>query len=321
MKASAWIAAASCCLLLLPAGGARAQGIRTQYKDGSGTSVGVDDRKSRESDLKKQKERMERRCTYRLDRAEKLLDEGRHPLACRELAAARNLTVTGSLKQRWMGLANRLNQIGSEQLKQADEAYRKADYPKALADYERIAATFAALPVAVQAREALSRVRDDPEVQAALKELRARKLFKHIEGMVASGRRAATAPATRPAEGAPVVVNAETVKALKDRQFIRVVDSLENLLKVCSGSPTGDRAGELLDRLRAEPATKLRLERVRRARRAEQALARANTYRKAGLLKKAAGLYRQVMKDFPGTPQAREAAAQLAVAEATVANP
>lgn len=116
-------------------------------------------------------------------------------------------------------------------------------------------------------------------------------------------------------------MDAKTIAALDDERLIRVVDSLENLLKVCSGAPTAEKVAGMLKQLNADPGTKARLARARRVRKAEQALRMAETYHKADLLKKAAELYRQVMKQFPGSPQAAKAAAQLRTLEATLAIP
>lgn len=163
MKTAAWITAAAWAALFLLADGAvYAQGVRVKHEDGSGAKVRTGERKRGKNDLKAEKERIRRGCRRHLGKAEKLTAEGKYGLACRELATAKTLTIERKLAQRWMGLAKRLNQIGLEQLRQADQAYEQKDYPKALAEYERLSVTFIGLPVSVQARNGLSQLRHDP---------------------------------------------------------------------------------------------------------------------------------------------------------------
>jgi hypothetical protein len=328
MKRAAWITAAAwAAFCLFTHGVVRAQGIRVRHKDGSGTKVGMGERKGSKNDLKTEKERIKRGCRRHLGKAEKLTAEGNYGLACRELVAARALTIERELAQQWASLAKRLNQIGLEQLRQADKAYEQKDYPKVLTEYERVSVTFIGLPVSAQARNGLSQARHDPEVQAALKEIRAQKLIKLVEAIAAPVRRPTTAPATPrsaaagPKQAPPNKLDAKTIAALDDEKLIRVVDSLENLVKVCGGAPTAEKVAGMLKQLNADPGMKARLARARRVRKAEQALRMAETYHKAGLSKKAAELYRQVMEEFSGSSQAAEAAAQLSTLEAALANP
>ncbi len=297
--------------------GAWGQSIRLGTNSGSGPAVklGVRDADGTEA-LKKERERMRRDCIRHLDKADRLLQAGKYGPACLELQAAKGLLVEPGLAARWSRVASQLNLTGAGQLKVAENYYSRGEYLRALRRYERIAATFRGLPVGARARRRLTQAKNAPEVQAAVKEDRASKLFR-LAALPAKS--ATTRPTTRPAQRADL--SADAIEMLKDDGFLRVVDALEKIVKTCSGAPTAEKARRLLDALNADPVTKARLNRLRRNRLADQALAKARTYHQAGLVKKAAKLYQQVVKDFPGTPQAVQAAAQLAVIQATARTP
>ena len=286
-----------------------AQGIRaenTPPKQGPSATVGV--RESHDSP-DKEIQRMIRGAEYHLDRAEKQLADGQHPSACRSLASARNLSITPELGSRWARLCGQLQKIGAERFAAAEALYQRGRYLQAVDEYRRIAATFAPLPVAKAARRAMVEARDDPEVQAAIDEVRAARRFKYVAALL----QPTTAPTTRPA-AAPRrrPVTAEAIMALTDGPFRRAVDTLESIVRSFGGAPTAGQVRAILRAIRADAKATARLVRLRRAQRAAQALAKAEAYEKAGLASKAAGLYRQLIKDFPDTPQAARAGGLLA---------
>ena len=318
MKMHARIALGVCGLALLAGRAAEAQ-IRTGHRTGDGSVIDLrshkDGRKKKKT--KTEMERMAISAARHMDQAETLLAQGKPAQACRELMAAKTLLVAKPLAERWVKIARQLNEVASGQLQEAHEVYNAGDYVKALAAYRRIATAFSGLPAAGAAANGLAEAQANPEVEAALKEIRAAKLFEQVRNLVAAARR--PVPATRPAEKAkppPEPVAAATLRALPDARLLRAVDSLANLVKACSGAPTAQRCAALLKQLESDPPTKARLDRLRRGRRVHAALAKAQMYHKGGMLKKAAAMYRQVIQDFPGTPEASKAAAGLGTTEA-----
>jgi len=304
LRIAAWAA-----LPLIASPTALAQKIRPQVVPGDGSpsaAVGVrDPYDSPEKELK----RMMRGAEHHLDRAAKQLADGHLSPACRALASAKHLCITADLWSRWSDLAGKLQKIGAERFSAAEELYQRGEYLRAVEAYRQIAATFPLLPVGQAARQALIEARDDPEVQAAINEARAARLFDRLAAMLAP----TTAPTTRPADNAARrrAVTAAAITALKDDAFRRAVDILEDIVRSFGGAPTADKAGAILRTILADAEAKARLDRLRRARRMEQALAKARMYHKAGLVAKAAEMYRQVIKDFPDTPQAAQAAGYL----------
>ncbi|HUU21149.1 MAG TPA: hypothetical protein VM389_01310 [Phycisphaerae bacterium] len=316
MKTTVRIAAWAALLLTAPLT-ALAQGIRAENVPRSGLSpdtvgaprstgpsatVGV--RENYDSP-EKELQRMIRGAEYHLDRADKLFAAGQYAPACRSLASAKNLVITAELGSRWAGLCSQLQKIGAEQFAKAEGMFQKGDYQEALDEFKRIAATFVGLPVAQAARKCLIDARDDPEVQAAINETRAAKLFEAL----AAQCEPTTAPTTRPANAPPrrQAVTAKAILALDDEPFLRAVDALEGIAKSFGGAPTAAKAGAILQSILADAAAKDRLQRLRRDQQAEQALAKARQYQEVGMTEKAAGLYRQVIEDFPNTPQAAQA--------------
>lgn len=83
--------------------------------------------------------------------------------------------------------------------------------------------------------------------------------------------------------------------------------------------PPAQQAAALLEAIQADAPCKKRLQQLRAKQQARQDLAKANTYASAALLEKAAQLYRELIEQYPGTPQALEAAKQLGIVEAKLA--
>ena len=265
---------------------------------------------------------MRRRCIEHLDEAEDHHKAGAHAPACASLRKAKVVLVDKDLAERYARIARELNATGEARMQLADDAYRKGDYAAALREYRRIMIAFHPLPVSRRARQARSAAESDPAVAAALAEDRAAAMFEHVERTISLAQRAAatrpaatTRPATAPAE---VQIDLTMIEALADEPFLEVVRALETIVKTAAETPTGKRAAGLLGEMRGDPACKKRLDRTREDERARQALAKANAYEKAGMLRKSAELYEQVIEDFPRTDHAREAAARLGTVQGTL---
>jgi len=288
----------------------------------NGETIGTGSRTGTRTEQRSERELMERSCERYLDKAEKHLAAKAYGPACREAVAARNLLVTQALLKRCKALYTELNKIGAEQLAQADLLYEKARYAEALKEYRRLAGVFHGLPVGAQAANSHRQCAEDPACQAALKEAKAQNLFQSVARTLELAR-PRSRPTTRPNQAVPrkpVAVTPKAILALDDEKLLRVADNLRQLARICSGAPTASRAANLLRAIQADPAGKQRLAALSARRKAEGALKVANAYHKAGMVAKALTLYRKVIKEHAGTPQAAQARAQIAVIKAELAH-
>ncbi|MHC4716151.1 MAG: hypothetical protein ACYS5V_04220, partial [Planctomycetota bacterium] len=277
VKPFARIAAWWALVWLAPAG-ATGQVIRAENKptpQGPSATVGVHDSSS---SVRTELERMIRGCKRHMTKAEKLFAEGKYGPACRSLASAKHLAITADLFSRWARLAGQLQQIGKERFDAAEQRYARCEYVEALAEFRRIAVIFTGLPVAEAARKCFVDARSDPEVQAAIKEAKAARLFGFLKLLLRPRTSATSRPATRPA--APKVT-ADAVTALEDADFLRAIDTLDNIVRSCPDTPTANKADAIVRQVRADPTTAARLASLMRTRKADQALNKARTYHQA----------------------------------------
>ncbi len=206
-----------------------------------------------------------------------------------------------------------MERIGRGWMDEAEKRYAREEYVEALDGFRRVLAVFIGLPVAKAARLRISEVESDPEVQAAIKEVTAARMFAQLARMLGT----TTAPTTR-AAAAPAVT-AGAILAMKDDRILRAIDTLDSIIRTCRGAPTAGKAHELRRQLRSDPKADARLTRLIRGRLATRALNKARTYHQAGMHTKAIALYRGVIQDFGGTARAAEAAVLLETLE--VASP
>ena len=325
MLRGARIAALSALLVSAPAGGQ----IHVESGARSGPMVRTGSVTSEDSDCI---ECRERRCRYYLDRAEKMLGDGKHYLAQQALTRAKSLRCLSfsDLAVDLRELQRKLAEAGQAKLEHADQEYEKGEYKKALASYQRIAVAFGGTPAGAAAKARLARAKVDPELQAALAEVRAATMFKTVEVIVQYQRRrlaeaarptTAPGPTSSPGRTPAARTELEILKLLGDQQLLRATDQMRRIVKSCSGVPTAEKSARYLAALRADPKLKARLDRLRRGRQATQALGLAQAYRKAGMFAKAAERYRGVIQSFPGTPQAEQARDQLLAVEAKLKGP
>jgi len=309
-------------VLLAVTVGARGQ-INIHGKTG-GTSIrrGV----VKDDDKTDEVEALRKSCLYHLAKAEEYFEEGNYNACNLKLRKAKGLLVSRELAERWGELAKKLNKVGNERIADGDKALENKEYRKAIRTYRQASLMFAGLPAGTRARRRLAELERDPSCRAALAEDKAAQLFELAAAVVDRNRRA-SAPTTRPAAPATrpapreASIDAGDLQALKGDALLRAADLLERVVKLYPHTPTGRRSAELLQALNDDKACRERLGRLRSGRRAEKALAKADAYRSAGLLKKAAGLYEEVVKSHPGTPQAAEAARQLGVIHAQTGGP
>ncbi len=320
------IAASAALLLAAGAGGQ----IRVERGAVSGPRVSTG---SVEGEDSESFENLQRRCAYHLEQAARhVADEQYYPAwqSMRTAAALGCPQRFPDLREQWAELAGKLDLACQKLLAEADEDYRKGAYKQALKAYQRLAVAFAGSPVAEDARQRLEGAKLDSELKAALAEERAATMFKSVELMVEQRRRALAksgssssrpGAASRPAESADASDELELIKLLGDEDLARSLDEMERIVKYCPDTPTAAKAAEYLAALQADPALQARIVRLRQSFKAQQALALAEAYFKAGLPEKAAQRYREVVEAFPGTAEAGKAEKQLAAVEAKLHNP
>ena len=347
------VLAAACLLSARPA--AAQVRIIDNPRPGGGPRVG---RGVIDENPRKEIETARRRGQAFIEEARKLTDEGKCAQAAIKLDDASVLLVDAELAAAWKAVAIDLSLIGMKQLEAANAAYEAKDYKKALAEYNRIAVVFTKLPPSTVAYKMIRAAEGDPQLKAFQNEARATAMFALVEEMVAVSRRVpprgepveptaapTTAPTTAPAsplpppEGggerppaaappvpaaAPPVpaavapVQAADIMAMNDDRFVRAVETLENIIAACPGAETTNRAARLLNEMEADTACAARLSKLRQERAVKALLGKANAYRDAGLLKKAAPIYRELMDKHPDSPLAATAAEELGKIEAKV---
>ncbi len=277
---------------------------------------------------------METSAARYLDKAEEAFAQNRYALSCQKLRRAKSLLVTRALAERWGALGEKLNAVGGEQIAKADEAFENKKFAEAKKLYKGIWLVFAGLPASRAAQQRLRAAKADPDAETYEAEGRAAGLLKIVNGMLERHRkreadkRAATAKVaakatTRPAAAAaPVLLSdIEVIRGLGDSNFLRVADLLDRIATEYATTPTGQEAAGLFQTLNEGAGYKQRLDRLRSNEKATKDLAKANVYCDAGLLAKAAVMYREIVKKYPGTAQANQANRQLGIISATAPKP
>jgi tetratricopeptide (TPR) repeat protein len=149
-----------------------------------GTQVGLG---TTDSDPQQDREQMKRRFGELIEQARALIAEQKWRQAREKLDSARNLVTDRQadgpkLRELYLKLENH----GRAMLAQADAATRDGDYEQAMTIYEQIVHVLRTLPVADDARQALTALRADPEVRAYFAEQRAATLNRQIDLILAS---------------------------------------------------------------------------------------------------------------------------------------
>lgn len=257
-------------------------------------------------------------------------------LPARETAMGAALTVTTPEDLKVLQeILIRLDAEGQSQLKDAEELYQGKKYPEALRGFRRVAFNFGNMPCGKQARARLKALSNDPALRTHALEIRASLIDGRIERMItgyykakarAAGQKAKPKPKTKtdPAEAtkppmdklgmSAVAMPADRVdriKGLDPLKQAQVVTLLQQIIKAYGDSPTGQRARQdyqtlLLDRTFVETVA-----RIKGAQDVKRAYSKAESYRKAGMRKKAVLLYQDVVKRYPDTPEAEKAAQQV----------
>ena len=286
-----------------------------------GTQVGmgtVDD------DPEQERERMRRRFGELIEQARALIAEQQWRQAREKLDSARNLVTdrqADGAKLRELYL--KLEEHGRAMLAEADAASRQGEYEQAMATYEQIAHMLRSLPVADDARQALSTLRADPDVRAYFAEQRAAAFNRQIDLILARGDSAndrddsaAQADESEPAPEDEPPARPERIRLLPVEEQLEIVEIMEQISEAFPATPTGEAVAVELAELLSDQALREAVEQAGLARAADQALQRARLYHNAGRLEKALACYEDVIEQYPDTPAAaiaREQAEALSI--------
>jgi len=282
----------------------------------------------------------ERKAGFRaaMRRAEENFEKKAYGMSREAADAAMHLLTDKPDVERLVALLEKLEVEGAAQLKQTRALLEAKKYRQYLRGLRRIAYEFGKLPCAKRARALLMQAADDPAMQAGLQELKAggvdQLVDQIIEGYFLAQARAAKttkpptggskAPKQAKAEQAPTTrpaSRAECIKLLDAKRQARVMDLLQQIVKLFPQSPTAARARADLDALLADEAFMKKLAAAEAGREVKRAFSKAENYRRAGLADKAIELYKQVIEKFPDTPQAKRAAEQIRALQIQAASP
>jgi len=261
-------------------------------------------------DKAKQRRRRQEACRKEIDAARAQVAAKKWAKARMILDRAQTLAADKAQARQIGELYLQIDDEGRRQLRQARQEYERGGYLDAIKAFEAIKRTFGALPSGLAAKRAIEQSERDPAARAAVQEVKAGALDELVDRILRIPGSSASRPASRPATQAD---RPARIKKLTIERQAKAVDLLERIAKLYGASPTGQRATADLKTLRADKAFITALERHRNARKAANALKRAQVYQKAGLTTKAVQYYRQLLRDYPDSEQAAEARAAISL--------
>ena len=272
-----------------------------------GTRVGLG---TGDSDPEQDRERMKRRFGELIEQARALIGEQQWRQAREKLDSARSLVTdrqTDGPKLRELYL--KLEEHGRSMLSEAAAASEQGDYEQAMETYEQIVHMLRSLPVAEEARQALTTLRADPDVRAYFAEQRAATLNRQIDLILA-----AHAPVEEDAEeSAPEAESpgrVERIRSLSVEEQLEVIEVMEQIIEAFPATPTAEAVTQELNELLSDEALREAVDQAKLARAADQALQRARLYHHAGRLEQALACYEDVVDQYPNTPAATAAQEQ-----------
>ncbi len=255
-------------------------------------------------------------CERAIADARKYTSERKWGEARKRLDTAGRLAVGSSQLDTVRSAYQKLENEGSRQLVVATKLYEANQYAEALAEFERIARTFGALPSGKLARRAAKQVKKDPVAKAVFQETKAVVVEKLIERTMRTPSRRASPPAGQPAsQPATMPGRVSLIKQLPADKQIRVVDLLERMARMYALSPTGLRAAADLKSLQGDENFSRKFAAIRFQYKAKSALRKAERFSQAGMKVRALQSYREVVRKFPDTDEAARAAGVISAIE------
>lgn len=296
-------------------GGAMGQ-VPVRHRLPNGTVV---DMGSRKQSGEAERQRMNKRCREELTAAEKALADGKWHKAWRSLKLAAALATDQGQADHISRLLGKLEDEGQKLIRQADQACNSGKYAQAVQKYTVVSRRFGALPSAAAARKSLKDIASDPVAQEVLQEAKAVELEKLVNRILARhlpkaeansvlsvGRRPTTQPSDR----------VDLIKAIPPEEADSVINTLWRIVKMYPLCPTARRAKADLKSLKADKTFQASMKRFRDRRKARGLLQRAQAFAGAGLADKAMQDFKEIIRLYPDTPEARDARRML-----TGANP
>jgi len=180
-----------------------------------------------------------------------------------------------------------MNQIGQDEIGQAQQLAATQDYEKAMGRYLGVMRRFRGLPCAGEAAKALKALRNSPEVQAKIKKERAARILKRAEAAYAKKRYTAAA------------------------------SSYEVLVKAYADLDEGRAARSKLDEMKADEAIWPTVVKERADAAATSLLALAKSYLAIGKSDKAVPRLKELIRTYPDSEQAKTAKALMATTPTT----
>jgi hypothetical protein len=216
-------------------------------------------------------------------------------------------------------LEARLADAGKTQIEQARQMIRDKAYVEALDQYDLISRAFAGTWPGGQATRILQHAATDPVLKLPYQEVRARRLSEELDQFIHDAQHQEQAaqnppaPQTQPAGtrpfrplplGGPQRVSA--MASLDPTQRGRAIDMLARIVRECSLSPTGKLAQMDLEDLNQRGLVQeVQVQQDRQE--ARRLLQTAHNYRANNRADLAAPIYQQIIRDYPDTPEAKEA--------------
>ena len=179
----------------------------------------------------------------------------------------------------------KLDEAAAGLLKGAEEKAAAGEYAEAADRLRELSVSLAGLPVASEAKQKLA------------------------ELMAKPGARKAIELAAKEAQAGPALAEAQKLRAAKkhDTAYPR----FKQLAKAYAGTPSGAEAAKVVKAYEADKAFMAKVAAREAGGKAKAALSVARSYAKAGRKDDAAKKFKAIIKDYPGTEQARAAESEL----------
>ena len=292
-------------LWTLPAAG---QTSSVTTPSGTTVSTGVI-RDDPAADAEAERKRRKKRFAEMIAKAREHVGAGEWLLARQRLDDARhNVTSKATDLPPLRELYQAVEAQGQAMLAEANQAFLAESYGVALAGYSEVAKIFKGLPSGDQAADALAAARKDERVTMYLADQAAQGLAGRIDAVIAAHLAlVAGDEAVEDEQDAEELSRVDAIRALPIDKQVAVVDEMESIVNQFSATPTGVRVRGELAELEADEALMARISAARQARKADQALKRAQMYQKGGMLEKALDYYKAVVADYPDSDAAKTA--------------
>jgi len=301
-----FLAAGSVVVLL--AYGTTGGGVRLGLRDAGGVQVKMGTIKESPAERKK---RLRREFDKEVAAARSDMEKKNWVEARSHLNVAECLMTDKSQEDILRPMYEKLEEEGRKLLNAATALFKAEKFLEALKGYQRISMTFGQLPCAREARTALAQAESHPAVQAFFLEAKAEVLDERIaqilDGQVSENPAGTSRPAKEAKRG-----RAERIRGLKDAdRQMEAVDLLTTLVESYPTTDAGKRAERDLQELLSDESFRSTVDKHRLAGKAAAALKRAKVYQDSKMLDKAIQYYQEVIREYPDTAEAAEAAERI----------